>query len=90
MLRMYAAHAEDWHLDPSTHSGWFVAACNSSSSGSDTSGLQGHLHSHAHAHMGTCIHAYTRTKLEIKVAKTAFRERPSTTHLLHPQPCGKL
>lgn len=67
-----------------------VAAFNSSSSDSDTSGLQGHLHSDAHAHMGTCIHAYTHTKLEIKVVKTASRERPSTTHLLHPQHCCKL
>lgn len=87
MLRMHAAHAEDWRLDPSIRTGRFVAACNSGSSGSDPSGLQGHR---THMHMPTWVHAYTHAKLGIKVVKTASHERSSTIHLLHPQHCCKL
>lgn len=87
MLKNVCSSCRDWRLDPSTRTGQFVAACNSGSSGSDPSGLQGRR---THMHMPTWVHAYTHTKLEIKVVKTASCERSSTTHLLHPQRCWKL
>lgn len=64
-----ATLAEYSSLIPSTHICQLTIACNSSSGGSDTSGLHGHLNSHAHAHLNSCAHthmhifthAYTRT-----------------------------
>lgn len=81
VLRMYTAHEEDWMY-------WMVvAAYNSSSSGLTPLASRGTC---SHMHMPTWVHAYTHTKLEIKVVKTASCESLSTTHFLHPQHCCKL